>query len=82
MSTTVAKWFVPIARGTMDKIYMFGPLRSAQHPTSWRVYERGYKRILWIEGAESFCGWLSRIGSIDLKGCPLGLIYSAVEQYT
>jgi hypothetical protein len=29
VSTTVAKWFVPIARGTMDKICMFGPLRSA-----------------------------------------------------
>jgi hypothetical protein len=29
VSTTVAKWFVPIARGTMDKIYRFGPLRSA-----------------------------------------------------
>jgi hypothetical protein len=28
-STTVAKWFVPIARGTMDKIYRFGPLRNA-----------------------------------------------------
>jgi hypothetical protein len=27
-STTVAKWFVPIARGTMDKICRFGPLRS------------------------------------------------------
>jgi hypothetical protein len=27
--TTVAKWFVPIARGTMDKICRFGPLRSA-----------------------------------------------------
>jgi hypothetical protein len=29
MSTTVAKWFVPIARETMDKIYRFGPLRDA-----------------------------------------------------
>jgi hypothetical protein len=29
VSTTVAKWFVPIARGTMGKIYKFGPLRSA-----------------------------------------------------
>jgi hypothetical protein len=29
VSTTVAKWFVPIARGTMDKICRFGPLRSA-----------------------------------------------------
>jgi hypothetical protein len=29
MSTTVAKWFVPFARGTMDKICRFGPLRSA-----------------------------------------------------
>jgi hypothetical protein len=29
VSTTVAKWFVPIARGTMDKIYRFGPLRNA-----------------------------------------------------
>jgi hypothetical protein len=28
VSTTVAKWFVPIARGTMDKICRFGPLRS------------------------------------------------------
>jgi hypothetical protein len=27
--TTVAKWFVPIARETMDKIYRFGPLRNA-----------------------------------------------------
>jgi hypothetical protein len=29
MSTTVAKWFVSIARGTVDKIYRFGPLRDA-----------------------------------------------------
>jgi hypothetical protein len=29
VSTTVAKWFVPIARGTMDKVCRFGPLRSA-----------------------------------------------------
>jgi hypothetical protein len=29
VSTTVAKWFVPITRGTVDKIYRFGPLRNA-----------------------------------------------------
>jgi hypothetical protein len=29
VSTTVAKWFVPIARGTVDKVYRFGPLRDA-----------------------------------------------------
>jgi hypothetical protein len=29
MSTTVAKWFVPIARETVDKVYRFGPLRGA-----------------------------------------------------
>jgi hypothetical protein len=29
VSTTVAKWFVPIARGTIDKVYRFGPLRDA-----------------------------------------------------
>jgi hypothetical protein len=29
VSTTVAKWFVPIARGTVDKIYRFEPLRDA-----------------------------------------------------
>jgi hypothetical protein len=29
VSTTVAKWFVSVARGTMDKICRFGPLRSA-----------------------------------------------------
>jgi hypothetical protein len=29
MSATVAKWFVPIARGTVDKVYRFGPLRDA-----------------------------------------------------
>ena len=29
VSTTVAKWFVPIARRTMDNICRFGPLRSA-----------------------------------------------------
>jgi hypothetical protein len=29
VSTTVAKWFVPIARGTVDKIYRFGALRDA-----------------------------------------------------
>jgi hypothetical protein len=29
VSMTVAKWFVPIARGTVDKIYRFGPLRDA-----------------------------------------------------
>jgi hypothetical protein len=29
VSTTVAKWFVPIARGTVDKVYRFGPLRNA-----------------------------------------------------
>jgi hypothetical protein len=28
VSTTVAKWFVSIARGTVDKIYRFGPLRN------------------------------------------------------
>jgi hypothetical protein len=26
--TTVAKWFVPIARGTVNKVYRFGPLRD------------------------------------------------------
>jgi hypothetical protein len=29
VSTTVAKWFVPIARGTVDKVYRFRPLRDA-----------------------------------------------------
>jgi hypothetical protein len=29
VSTTVAKWFVSITRGTVDKIYRFGPLRDA-----------------------------------------------------
>ena len=29
VSTTVAKWFVPFARGTVDKVYRFGPLRDA-----------------------------------------------------
>jgi hypothetical protein len=29
VSTTVAKWFVPIARETVDKFYRFGPLRDA-----------------------------------------------------
>jgi hypothetical protein len=29
VSTTVAKWFVPIARGTMNKVCRFGPLGSA-----------------------------------------------------
>jgi hypothetical protein len=29
VSTTVAKWFVPDARGTMNKVYRFGPLRDA-----------------------------------------------------
>jgi hypothetical protein len=29
VSTTVAKWFVSITRGTVDKIYRFGPLRNA-----------------------------------------------------
>jgi hypothetical protein len=29
VSTTVAEWFVPIARGTVDKICRFGPLRDA-----------------------------------------------------
>jgi hypothetical protein len=29
VSTTVAKWFVPIARETVDRIYRFGPLRDA-----------------------------------------------------
>jgi hypothetical protein len=28
VSTTIAKWFVPIARGTVDKICRFGPLRD------------------------------------------------------
>jgi hypothetical protein len=26
VSSTVAKWFVPDARGTMDSVYRFGPL--------------------------------------------------------
>jgi hypothetical protein len=29
VSTTVAKWFVSIAPGTVDKVYRFGPLRDA-----------------------------------------------------
>jgi hypothetical protein len=29
VSMTVAKWFVPVARGTVDKVYRFGPLRDA-----------------------------------------------------
>jgi hypothetical protein len=29
VSTNVAKWFVPVARGTVDKVYRFGPLRDA-----------------------------------------------------
>jgi hypothetical protein len=28
VSTTVAKWFVPNARGTVDKFYRFGPLKD------------------------------------------------------
>jgi hypothetical protein len=29
VSPTVAKWFVPDARGTMDNVYRFEPLRDA-----------------------------------------------------
>jgi hypothetical protein len=29
VSPTVAKWFVPDARGTMDSVYRFGPLWDA-----------------------------------------------------
>jgi hypothetical protein len=29
VSPTVAKWFVPDARETMDSVYRFGPLRDA-----------------------------------------------------
>jgi hypothetical protein len=29
VSTTVAKWFVPIARGTVNNVCRFGPLRDA-----------------------------------------------------
>jgi hypothetical protein len=29
VSPTVAKWFVPDARGTVDSVYRFGPLRDA-----------------------------------------------------
>jgi hypothetical protein len=29
VSPTVAKWFVPDARGTMDSVYRFGPLGDA-----------------------------------------------------
>jgi hypothetical protein len=29
VSPTVAKWFVPDARGTMDNVYRFGPLGDA-----------------------------------------------------
>jgi transposase InsO family protein len=29
VSTTVAKWFMPVARGTVDNVYRFGPLRDA-----------------------------------------------------
>jgi hypothetical protein len=29
VSPTVTKWFVPDARGTMDSVYRFGPLRYA-----------------------------------------------------
>jgi hypothetical protein len=29
VSTIVAKWFVPDARGTVDNVYRFGPLRDA-----------------------------------------------------
>jgi hypothetical protein len=29
VSTTVAKWFVPVARGAVDNVYRFGPLRDA-----------------------------------------------------
>jgi hypothetical protein len=28
VSTTVAKWFMPVARGTVDNVYRFGPLRD------------------------------------------------------
>jgi hypothetical protein len=29
VSPTVAKWFVPDARGTIDNVYRFGPLGDA-----------------------------------------------------
>jgi hypothetical protein len=29
VSPTVAKWFVPDARGTVGNVYRFGPLRDA-----------------------------------------------------
>ena len=29
VSPTVAKWFMPDARGTVDSVYRFGPLRDA-----------------------------------------------------
>jgi hypothetical protein len=37
VSPTIAKWFVPDARRTVDNVYRFGPLRDALHPTSWGV---------------------------------------------
>jgi hypothetical protein len=39
------------------------------------------KRFSSIGNVESWCVWLSRMRSIVLKWCPLGLIYSTVGLY-
>jgi hypothetical protein len=35
-----------------------------------------------LKAQRVYVSGLVKIGSIDLKGCPLGLIYSTVGQYT
>jgi hypothetical protein len=37
VSTTIAKWFVPIARGTVDKICRFGSLLGFTRSMLWAV---------------------------------------------
>jgi hypothetical protein len=82
VSLTVARWFVPDARETVDDLIQVRATWRCVIPyiLEWIFYVVDYKRILQYKEYQKSSEWLK--GEIcPLKGCSVGLIYSTVELY-
>jgi hypothetical protein len=78
---TVARWFMPDARETVDNLVQVRATLRCVHPTSW-----GGSFVWWVtrdfsstRDAREMSRWLR--SEMILRGCPLGLIYSTVGRY-
>jgi hypothetical protein len=78
---TVARWFVPDARETVDNLVQVWAALRCVHPTSWcgSFVWRVTREFSSTRDARELSKWLR--SEMFLRGCPLGLIYSIVGRY-